>query len=98
MSTDPLPPAAPTHATPLEYAKPTDGICCPRCGQFGAKPITYTWWGGFLGPRMINHTKCPGCGHVFNGKTGRSNRLAITLYVVVGIAVGVVGWIIVSPF
>jgi uncharacterized Zn finger protein len=56
---------------------------CPNCGKTDAKKITYTWWGGALGPRMFSHVKCNNCGAGYNSKTGKSNTVPITIYVVV---------------
>ena len=53
---------------------------CPQCGQSNAKPITYTWWGGAIGPRMMSHVKCQSCNTQYNGKTGKSNTQNIIIY------------------
>ena len=53
---------------------------CPKCGQANAKKVGYTWWGGALGPRMLNHVKCNNCGAEYNGKTGQSNTTGIIVY------------------
>jgi hypothetical protein len=50
----------------------------------GPEKVNFTWWGGMLGPRMLTHVKCRGCGLGFNGKTGESNDQKITLYLIVG--------------
>jgi uncharacterized protein (DUF983 family) len=50
--------------------------------------MSFTWWGGLIGPRVLTHVKCPGCGHAYNGKTGRDNTTGIIIYsVIVGIVV-----------
>ena len=59
------------------------GIVCPKCGRPGSKPVSFTWWGGVLGPKLFHHVKCLGCGCAYNGKTGRSNTVAIIIYSVV---------------
>lgn len=64
-------------------------VPCPRCGCDQAAKVSFTWWGGFLGPSLFHHVRCPGCGTTFNGQTGRSNNTAITVYLVVGGCVGV---------
>lgn len=43
----------------------------------------FTWWGGFIGPRILSHVKCNSCGEQFNGKTGKSNTVGIIIYTVV---------------
>jgi hypothetical protein len=61
---------------------------CPHCQQdVEPTPIKFSWWGGVLGPRLLNHVACPGCAGRFNGKSGQSNTTAITIYMIV---VGVV--------
>jgi transposase-like protein len=61
---------------PIQYA------ACPNCGQSNAKKVSYTWWGGALGPNMFTHVKCQSCGTQYNGKTGQSNQRNIILYFV----------------
>jgi hypothetical protein len=56
---------------------------CPKCKQTGAVPVGLTWWGGMLGPRLLNHVRCQGCNTTFNGKSGLSNQNRITIYVIV---------------
>ncbi len=56
---------------------------CPQCKSQEAREITFTWWGGVLGPKMFNHVKCSQCGTTYNSKTGNSNQQAITIYVAV---------------
>ncbi len=60
---------------------------CPKCGKTDAKKVSYTWWGGALGPRLFNHVKCNSCGTEYNGKTGKSNTMPIIIYTVVIIVV-----------
>ena len=61
----------------------SEAVPCPKCGSDGGKRVGYTWWGGAIGPRILNHTKCNTCGTTYNGKTGRSNTQGIVLYTVV---------------
>jgi hypothetical protein len=61
---------------------------CPTCGKTLAKRVSYTLWGGFIGPKLLTHVKCSQCGTTYNGKTGRSNSTAITLYLVISVAIG----------
>jgi predicted nucleic-acid-binding Zn-ribbon protein len=53
---------------------------CPKCGSTGAERMKFTWWGGVIGPRILSHVKCPGCGNAYNGKTGRENTTGIVVY------------------
>lgn len=55
---------------------------CPKCGSARAEKVSYTIWGGVIGPRLLNHVKCQDCKATFNGKTGKSNNGAITIYLV----------------
>jgi len=55
-------------------------VPCPKCGSTDINKIGYTWWGGALGPKMLNHVKCNHCGTTYNGKTGASNTMTILLY------------------
>ncbi len=50
----------------------------------------YTWWGGAIGPRLLSHVKCQGCGKGYNGKTGASNTMAIVLYQVVAFVIAAI--------
>jgi transposase-like protein len=53
---------------------------CPKCGSKAISKVGYTWWGGVLGPKLLHHTKCEGCGYRFNRKTGKSNTPGIIIY------------------
>ena len=59
------------------------GPCCPRCGTAESSPVKFTWWGGILGPKLLSHVRCNGCGSAYNGKTGKPNTAAIVVYSVV---------------
>ena len=66
----------------------TSYVPCPKCGAVDPKKISFTWWGGVLGPKLLTHVKCEACGTKYNGKTGKDNSLFIAIYcVVVGIFV-----------
>ena len=79
----------------MQYHTPGTGIPCPKCGGTLSKPVTFSWWGGVLGPKMLSHVKCTNCGAGFNGKTGRSNNTAIAIYVIVS---GILGLVLVYFF
>ncbi len=66
---------------PIQYAP------CPKCGQSNAKKVSYTWWGGALGPSMFTHVKCQNCNTQYNGKTGQSNQNNIIIYFVVSFVI-----------
>jgi uncharacterized protein (DUF983 family) len=42
--------------------------------------MSFTWWGGVIGPRVLTHVKCPRCGHAYNGKSGGDNTAGIVIY------------------
>jgi len=61
---------------------------CPFCNAATAEQVKFTWWGGFLGPKLLKHVKCLGCGKAYNGKSGKDNTTNIVIYsVVVGVVV-----------
>jgi hypothetical protein len=66
------------------------------CGCPYATRIGFTWWGGILGPRMFNHVKCVRCFSTFNAKTGQSNNIAITIYMIVGFIIAIILGLIVG--
>jgi len=74
----------------------SDFAPCPACSSRRVQKVTYTWWGGLLGPALFRHVKCLNCGATFNGLTGKSNAVPIAIYLGVGIAlvvVAVIAWI-----
>ena len=58
-------------------------VPCPKCGGVNIQKVGFTWWGGILGPALFNHVKCNSCGTAYNGKTGQSNTVGITIYILV---------------
>lgn len=64
----------PTTSNPYHY-KP-----CYSCQKIDYTKVRSSWWGGLLGPQLLNHVKCNNCGTTYNGKTGQSNKKAILLY------------------
>ncbi len=98
MSTEPNPYQAPKAPSPGERGN-TDFVMtgagwvpCPSCGSSDVVQPSYTWWGGFIGAKMLKHVKCQGCGNGYNGVTGKSNTVGIILYQLV-ILVIVLGFI-----
>lgn len=53
---------------------------CPQCGASGAEMVKFSWWGGVIGPKLLTHVKCPGCGKKYNGKSGKENTTGIVIY------------------
>ncbi len=74
-----------------QYGQP-GRVGCPNCGHPDNTRIRWTWWGGLIGPAIINHVRCNHCGTAYNGKSGKSNNTAITIYFVVTLvmALGIV--------
>ena len=62
---------------------------CPQCGNSFASKIGFTWWGGVVGPAILNHVKCCRCGSAYNGKTGKSNAVGIAIYIAIGTVIGI---------
>ena len=83
-------PTTDASVAPVQTAESSRFAPCPNCQQRNAKKVSWTLWGGALGPWMFNHVKCNACRSTFNGKTGRSNTTAIVIYLVVSLVLGVV--------
>lgn len=71
------------------------GLACPRCRGANVYKPSFTWWGGIVGPKILNHAICRGCNFGFNAKTGKSNTTGIAIYyaVIFGILIvlGIIG-------
>jgi hypothetical protein len=66
-------------------------MSCPHCqSTLPPTPVSFTWWGGLLGPKLLNHAQCPQCGNAYNASTGKPNTTAIAIYMVVVAVVVVV--------
>jgi predicted nucleic-acid-binding Zn-ribbon protein len=65
---------------------------CPKCRQSNARQLSFTWWGGAIGPKILTHVKCESCGMKYNGKTGRDNTTGIVIY---SLVVGIISFIVV---
>jgi hypothetical protein len=65
---------------------------CPQCHAPGdATKVSFTWWGGFIGPAIINCVRCRQCGTQYNGTRGDYNGMRILIYQLVGAGI-VVGF------
>jgi transposase-like protein len=65
------------------YGKPDrpEPETCPACGCRRSKKVSFTWWGGAVGPALFSQVRCAECGQNFNRKTGKPiGALVITLY------------------
>ena len=78
-------PMGPPNPMPNPYGLPS----CPQCQSPNVSKPGFTWWGGLLGPKLLNHHVCGSCGFGFNGTTGKSNATAIGIYLAVGVGLGV---------
>jgi hypothetical protein len=58
---------------------------CPKCGERNPQKVKWTAWGSFYGPKMFNHVRCRECGYAYNGRTGRSNAAAISIFIAIPI-------------
>lgn len=71
-----------------ESDNPDGYQACYNCGETNHTKVTFSFWGGMLGPKLLNHVKCNNCNTTYNGKTGQSNKQAITLYLVISLVIG----------
>jgi phage FluMu protein Com len=68
---------------------------CPNCNSPGnAQRVAFTWWGGLVGPAILTHVRCNDCGTCYNGRTGKSNNVAIAIYLGVGLLFGVMAGVV----
>lgn len=63
------------------------GEGCPRCNAQNVVAPRFTWWGGALGPKVLNHRVCKSCGFGFNAKTRQSNTTGIVIYSLIASAI-----------
>lgn len=67
--------------------RPTPGVC-PACGARRSTKVSFTWWGGALGPGLFSQVKCSECGQNYNRKTGKPiGALVITVYTLVAVVI-----------
>lgn len=77
----------------VDYPRPHlqgGGPACPSCGSTQTKEVKYTWWGGLVGPKMMNLQKCENCRIQFNRKTNKNALNAIIAYNMVALLIGFV--------
>ncbi|MDB5305922.1 MAG: hypothetical protein JWO38_124 [Gemmataceae bacterium] len=64
---------------------------CPSCGSRRSTKVSFTWWGGVLGPALFSMVRCDRCRAAYNRKSGKPiGALHIGLYSLVGIVIGVI--------
>lgn len=66
---------------------PNGWVPCPNCGSTHVEMPSFTWWGGAVGQKLLNHVKCQDCSYTYNAKTGKSNTTAIVIYQVVALVI-----------
>lgn len=68
---------------------------CPKCDTKAAVKVSYTWWGGALGPRLLSVVKCRSCGTQYNGaKGGRLGRAILVYNLVLGGILGTIAFFV----
>jgi hypothetical protein len=77
------PPTAPLDDLPSRDAT----AACPKCNATSASKVSFTWWGGALGPKLFSVVKCHQCGAQYNGKTGATLTKVIIGYQAVALVV-----------
>jgi hypothetical protein len=65
---------------PLDGGGAPSAMKCPKCGASSASKVSFTWWGGLLGPRLFHVVKCNQCSTQYNGKTGGTLTKTIIFY------------------
>lgn len=68
---------------------PRPGMC-PGCGSRKSSKVTYTWWGGLIGPAVFGLVKCGKCRKQYMGGSGKPlGALQIIVYSLVVGAIGI---------
>lgn len=60
---------------------------CPKCRQSIAEKVSFTWWGGIIGPKLLSQVKCGACGASYNGKTGKDSTTGIIIYLLASVVI-----------
>lgn len=64
---------------------------CPKCRSKKSSKVSYTWWGGIIGPAIFKMVRCNRCRTSYNRKTGRPiSGSEIAIYTFVMVAIGAV--------
>lgn len=63
---------------------------CPSCGANEATRVHWTFWGGMIGPAIINTVRCGRCSSSYNGVHGDYNTTRVAIYLVVSIVLGLI--------
>ena len=84
MTHDPNTPLPPPPILP--YAHPVRP--CPGCGGGPLEEPSFTWWGGFVGHKVLGLEQCAACGRWWVKSTGRPGTGRIAAYVLIGLVLG----------
>jgi len=72
ISADTVQPQIPMQQTNVQYAMPTASqYACPMCHCPYSEKVSYTFWGGFIGPWIYGQVRCLQCKQDYNGKNGK---------------------------
>jgi hypothetical protein len=70
--------------------KPRPGTC-PSCGSKRFTKVSFTWWGGLVGPAILSMVKCNKCRTQFSRKSGKAiGAFHIAMYTLVGVVIGLI--------
>jgi hypothetical protein len=72
----------------MGYARPDRP--CPGCGGGPLEEPSFTWWGGLIGHKLLGVEQCKSCRHWWVKNTGQPGGTRVTIYMVVGIVLGLV--------
>jgi hypothetical protein len=87
----PPPPRDDDYPDPRRRRRPAvEWAPCPSCGSDDATKLGWTWWGGWLGPAIINCVRCHRCGTNYNGVHGDYNGGRIAIYVIISAVLSVI--------
>jgi DNA-directed RNA polymerase subunit RPC12/RpoP len=72
---------------------------CPECGSRRFTKVSWTFWGGIIGPAILGQVRCDKCRTSFSRKSGKpigAAQIGIYMLVVIGIGAmfGVIGLIL----
>lgn len=66
---------------------------CPKCGASRSTKVSFTWWGGILGPAIFGLVRCNRCSTQYNTRNGKP--IGAGHIIVYSVVVGVIALAIV---
>jgi len=77
------------------YYEPTPGRC-PNCNSSRSSKVSYTWWGGILGPAIFGLVRCNKCRTQYSKKSGKEIGLFHVVMYTIAILViaGIIGFVV----